>query len=298
MSTFTQSQIQSMLGSVTEINREKMPACLLQTQGHPRMSGEYSPIPTIGVIEQMVNAGYAWNLVSKERSKACAGYETHLVAFDHPSFEFSDPELRQEGRPRLYFLNSFHGRRKASFFYGIFRFVCMNGLVSGFALKALTLKHIGLSADDIQSMVESMKSSCDIDATSLIRGMRDTEMTFDQQMDFAKKVMDLRLAGVDGVVGSEYEKLLIPNRDEDVGADVWRVLNRVQENVGLNFRRSPVSIKYTAERTDKEGNLVRKERKISKLSNIEQVMKLNEGVLSLASSYVPGSNSGLIAAAA
>lgn len=250
---------------------------LTQTQAHPSRSERYSVVTSINVIKMFEDAGFTWKLVKQEKCRGhYAGYGTHLVALEHPDIRFSDQALNKEIVPRLFFSNSYHGRSRLKLDLGIFRTYCENGLFIGAMLETFSKKHIGIRPEQIPQVVLEMKKVFSEKVVPLVTTLMEKEMTEAQQLMFAKAVLAERLRENEAYIGGEHEKLLISHRTEDIGNSTWKVLNRVQENLGLNFRSSPVEIKYRYNGQDENGQSIVKERKVSKLSNIQEVTYLNK----------------------
>lgn len=267
---------QNGMNTVSQESREGLNV-LTQTQAHPSRSSKYSVVTSMNVIKMFEDAGFTWKLVRQEKCRGhYANYGTHLIALEHPEIRFSDEALNKEIIPRLFFSNSYHGRTRLKLDLGIFRTYCENGLFIGTMLETFSKKHIGITPDKMPQVVLEMKRVFAEKVVPLVTTLMEKEMTESQQLAFAKAVLAERLSDNDSYIGGEHEKLLIGHRDEDKGNSTWKVLNRVQENLGLNFRSSPVEIQYRYQSQDENGLSIIKERKVSKLSNIQQVTYLNK----------------------
>lgn len=229
------------------------------------------------VIKKFEDSGFNWSLVSQEKCRgARAGFGTHLVALEHPEIGFSDSELIKEIKPRIYLKNSYHGGSRFTLDLGIFRMYCQNGLFVGLLLESFRKKHVGISSADVSTAVIEMKRAMNETLIPMIHGLIETEMSEEAQLAYAKEVLAQRLRDNEDFIAGEHEKLLTVNRPEDKGNSMWRVLNRVQENLGLNFRGSPVKVKYRYMAVDKDGNNQVKERKVSTIGRIDEVTNLNK----------------------
>lgn len=288
-----------LMGGISPVETQKEKSLVLtQTQPHPSRSDRYSLIETGKVIEQLQGAGFVGKLIQEERSRKYKGYGTHLVAFDHPDIRFKNQGIDKEVQPRLLFRNSYHGRTTASAFFGLFRLVCKNGLMMLTQVsQSFQLKHIDLKPTEIDALVASMKTGFNSEVVEKIQRLMETEWTENQQIEFARLAMNERFRANPSYQGGDYLKLLTVTRPEDKGDSGWAVLNRVQENIGLNFRESPIEVKYSLRGSDENGNSVLKERTVSKLTNIQEVMYLNDFLLNKALTVNPA-NSSIIQVAA
>ena len=62
--------------------------------------------------------------------------------------------------------------------------------------------------------------------------MKETELTKEQTLDFAKQLLETRVAGSKNKFGDEaIADILTPQRKQDKGNGLWEVFNRVQENI-------------------------------------------------------------------
>jgi hypothetical protein len=270
-----QNQTTELIINGNDVN--EIPKILTQEKAHTSLSDRYSLVKTVDVLKVFENAGFEWKLVSQEKCRGhYAGYGTHLVSLEHPEIVFKDSALGREIKPRLYLKNSYHGRSRLMLDLGIFRMYCQNGLFVGMMLESFRKKHIGLTSEDLIQVVADMKETYSEKVAPMIGNLMTTQMSEQSQLEFAKAALAERLSSNGAFISGEYEKLLITHRPEDQGDSAWTVLNRVQENLGLNFRRSPVDISYSYMAEDKDGKNQVKERKVSKLSRLDEVTRMNK----------------------
>jgi hypothetical protein len=261
----------------TEIS--DVPNILTQDKAHPARSPRYSLIKTIDVLKSFQESGFNYSLISQERCRnGRAGFGTHLVALEHPEIGFRDRELDKEIKPRLYLKNSYHGGSRFMLDLGIFRMYCQNGLFVGLLLESFRKKHIGLDSSNIKQAVVDMKRALNETLIPMVHGLMETEMSEGAQVMFAKAALAERLRDNEDYIDGEFEKLLVVHRPEDKGNSAWKVLNRVQENLGLNFRNAPVDVKYRYMAKDKDGNNQVKERKVAKIGRIDEVTHINKAL--------------------
>jgi Domain of unknown function (DUF932) len=268
---------------------EKLEEALLsQTQAHSSRSEKYSVVSTGQIIQQFAEVGFEKvGTLKMERSTAkYFGFGTHLACLQNPSISFENEELDNELIPQLYIKNSYHGRKKWEMHFGLYRTFCLNGLILGNQFKLMKRKHIGLSKDEITQLVENMKDVMKNEVAPYILKLKARILTKEEQREFAKAVLDERYRNHEGYQGGDYEKLLEVNREADEGDSAWVVLQRVQENLGLNFGEEPIEMKCAFKAKDKEGNEVIKEKKLRKLKSIDEVTHLNQYVFDRISNYL------------
>jgi len=101
-----------------------------------------------------------------------------------------------------------------------------------------------------------------------IETMKGTSLTQLQQEDFALKAQFIRWPELRGVKDVEERDLLLIDREEDKGSNLWNVFNRVQEKI-ING-----------------GIYTLRDRKVRKVKNFNQAMRINSNLWSLAESYL------------
>lgn len=261
-----------------------------QTKAHDSRSSKYKVIETQKVIEAFEAAGFSHKLVQQERSSAkYKGFGTHLIKFTHEGISFNDPILDQEIKPVLYFKNSYHGRTKAVFDLGLYRFYCLNGLVLGDSIETIALRHMGISNQDIKGVIEQMKVLFNSRVKDLVLNLKETQMSQADQLEYAEMALRERVRNNANFKSGNHEILLTTHRVEDHGNNAWVVYNRVQENLGLNYTKRPegMELSYLYDSEDKDGNVVEKERNLSPLKSIKEVNYLNSFLFKQIQSYLP-----------
>lgn len=280
----TQNNLMNQSENVCEI-----PNVITQRKAHPIRSEKYSVVTTEDIIKQLMEeAGLVWEKVAEENNTSkYKGFGTHLVRCTHPDFSLGRDDLNRELIPQLYIKNSYHGRTKFEMHVGLFRVFCMNGLILGNKFQTIKIKHIGLTVDEIRSEVEKMKEIFTGEVAPFILSLKEKKLTDAQQLEFAEAALRERVRlNANFIRGVNTQDLLTSVRSEDEGAALWEVLQRVQDNLGLNFRSSPVEIRYEYMAKDKDENDVIKERKVSKLKNIQEVTYMNKFLFDLATKYL------------
>lgn len=293
-----QNQNAGLIINANDAQVRELPRILMQDKAHHSRSERYSLVKTMDVLNVFENAGFTWQLVSQEKCRGeYAGYGTHLVALEHPEIVFQDTTLAREIKPRLYLKNSYHGRSRLMLDLGIFRMYCQNGLFVGTMIQSFRARHIGINADDLAQVILDMRKAFGETVIPMIGRLMEVEMSEDAQLMFAKAALAERMIANEGYIGGEHEKLLITHRDEDKGNTAWKVLNRVQENLGLNFRPAPVEVKYSIFSKDENGNTQTKERRVGKVTRLKEVTRMNKYLFDTIVKTVPARESQLLIAA-
>ncbi len=127
-------------------------------------------------------------------------------------------------------MNSHDGRAALAFRLALYRPVCTNGLiVCDATLPAWKVPHRGNVFDAAISAVV-MQAERFAEVGTWVERMERTMLDAPQQLAFAAQALALRFP-TDRHAGVELQQVLEARRAEDVGDDVWRVYNRVQESV-------------------------------------------------------------------
>ena len=217
-----------------EALRERVPAVFAES-AHERLSQKYTFIPTERVLSGLLSAGFvpvdARQTLTRHSSLLHA---RHVIRMRR---RFETVQLR-DSVPEIVFLNSHDGTSAYQLRLGIFRVVCTNGLiVSRGAFPAYCVAHRGNVVDDVIVGALEMAERFETLAAQVER-MEHRSMGRGEQLEFAARALALRYP--DPVTqGMLPVQLLTSRRPQDLGDDLWSVLNKVQENLiggGLNRR--------------------------------------------------------------
>lgn len=243
--------------------RLRAPA-VFAASAHEHMSARYTFIPTERVLGGLINVGFvpvgATQTPTRSRSPLHA---RHVVRLRRrlETVQLNDSVLE------IMFLNSHDGTSAYQLRIGIFRVVCTNGLiVSRSAFPTQCVRHRGNIVDEVVigalQMTERFES-----VAAQIEHMEQRRLPKDAQLSFAQSALELRFPK-GTLSGLEPAQLLTARRTEDIGDDLWRVTNRVQENLlrgGLMRRTST-------------GRLIR----TRSITAIAQDLRINSGIWDLA----------------
>ena len=266
------------------INRNQTPLTLdeiaqrapsaLATRPYDAMSARYTYVPTLGIIEAMIAAGFRPFTATQSRTRVAGkgDFTKHLIRFRHSDV---GPLVVGDVVPEVVLINSHDGTSAYKLIAGLYRLVCSNGMmVSDGEIASINVAHKG---DIIGEMIEGSHRLIAETQKSLgtVRNWTQLQLTDGEQQAFAESAHALRFADADGKITTPITptQLLEPRRREDVGSDLWHTLNRVQENViagGLH-----------AIRRDAKGRRVRRVR-TRRINGIDQDVRLNRALWALA----------------
>jgi len=205
--------------------RQKVPAAFAPSP-HESRSDAYTFIPTARVIDALGCAGFYPTEARQAVRARSVLHARHLIRFRR---RFETVALR-DSIPEILFLNSHDGTSAYQLRVGLYRAVCTNGLViSVGAFPSFRVAHRGDVVGDVVRAALQISERFSTLATSVQRLER-RQLDHLEQLDFAAAALALRFPGRPEC-GLEPGRLLVPRRAEDVGNDLWRTLNVVQENV-------------------------------------------------------------------
>lgn len=268
----------------TFINRNQKPLTLeqiaqrapsaLATRPYDAMSAKYGFVPTLGVIQAMIAAGFQPFSATQSRTRIVGkgDFTKHLIRFRHQDV---GPLAVGDVVPEVVLINSHDGTSAYKLIAGLYRLVCSNGmLVSDGEIDAINVTHKG---DIVGEVIEGSQRLIADTQKSLgtVRNWTQLQLTDGEQHAFASAAHTLRFADSEGKVTTPItaDQLLTARRREDFGGDLWHTLNRVQENV--------IAGGLSAIQRDAEGRRVRRV-STRRINGIDQDVRLNRALWALA----------------
>ena len=217
---------------------------------HPvqKVSRRYAFLPTASILEGMREAGWLPVQVTQKPARAewRVGYQKHLLHFAH-----ADSRPGQEVRPQILITNSHDGLAGYTVRAGLYRFVCMNGLVVGEPLiEPIHLRHTHFEPSKV--IEASLRIAGQMPRlTEEVESFRGRELSAGEAEAFAKGAHALRWKGAAGPVPPL--RLLDVRRSEDAPPSLWCMLNRIQENLlkggQVNYRADGRGVRTRAIRS-------------------------------------------------
>ena len=235
------------------------------------VSDRYSFLPTSSILNGMRENG--WVPVRAEqqsvRIEARRGFQKHLIRFARA--EHLATWDKNQVRPEVVLLNSHDKSSAYQLHCGLFRLVCLNGMVvSDGTFARISIKHSGFNPDSV------IEASFDV-LEAVPRIMDKVKLFQDRILTDSE-----RLALATGAATYRWEDpnkapvnpsmLLNPRRYGDGAKDLWTTLNTVQENIIRGGQRD-----YSRRRPD--GSRMPKSRAIK---GIDEDMKLNKALWQMA----------------
>lgn len=189
----------------------------------------YVFISTRDIVTALMDAGfeptYAAQASVRTVNAGSAAYARHMLRFQPVVQTLSFDDVLGE----IVLINSHDGRSAYTLRAGLFRPVCLNGLLT--SLGDFGLIHVSHRGNVVANVVEAaQRITRDFGRVGeAVEQMRSTMLTEGQQLDFAKDALQLRFPD-HAEPPIQAQQLLEPRRMADAGDDVWRVLNRTQEH--------------------------------------------------------------------
>lgn len=247
------------------------------------LSERYEFIPTSKVIDFMAENSW-FPVEAKEvrvRKEENNGYQKHIVRFRHPEISFNEVN-GDRNLVDILLTNSHNGTSSFKFQVGVFRLVCSNGLViqtQDFGSERV--RHF--SSEDENKFQEKLEETLAIlidripMTVDIISKMQQSVINDQQVGEMALKAAEIKFQDRVKNINTDQlvDELVLVNREEDEGNNVWVVFNRLQEKL-LNGDYTYINNKSKR----------RKPRRARSVNNIAQSNKLNTKLFEMAYEYV------------
>ncbi|BEP46179.1 DUF932 domain-containing protein [Variovorax sp. V15] len=189
----------------------------------------YVFISTRDVVAALAQAGFVptWAVQTRSRrgGEDRAGHALHMLRFQPVVQSLSLEDVLGE----IVLINSHDGRSAYELRAGLFRPVCTNGLLT--AIGDFGLVHVSHRGNVVAQVVEAAQRIAGefVRVGEAVEAMRGTVLSGAQQLDFAREALALRYPDR-GEPPVQPAQWLERRRLADVGDDVWRTFNAIQEH--------------------------------------------------------------------
>lgn len=199
---------------------------IFAAEKHDSRSERYTYIPTIDVLEGLRREGFQPFMACQARCRdeGKCEYTKHMLRLRR-----ADKIISGEAN-EIILLNSHDGTSSYQMLAGTFRFVCCNGMVCGDTLNDIRVPHKGNIVDNVIEGAFRVVEDFEL-ITNQVDGMKSLPLSAPEQEAFAHAALGLRYDMEDGAVPITERQILQPKRREDIGNDLWRTFNRVQEHM-------------------------------------------------------------------
>jgi hypothetical protein len=205
-----------------------MPYSVGQTTKHDSRTDKYVHVPTSNVIDLLVKENFvpvkAYETKTRKADKQ--GFQKHMIRFRR-----DDMETIGDSLPEIVVINSHDGTTGLQLWSGMFRMICSNGIVAASDTYAkVSLAHRGnLEGRIIDASYRVIEQS-----NRALLGVQEWSHIYlsdAQRLGFAESALRARYGDNTDDWAVDPRKLLTPRRSDDVGCDLWKVFNVIQENV-------------------------------------------------------------------
>jgi hypothetical protein len=237
------------------------------------VSQRYAYVPTARIVEGLREHDWVPVAVEEQRirNETRRGFQKHLIRFRRAD----QMETLDEWNVEMVLLNSHDAGCAYQVHAGIYRRLCSNGLVlSQDSFEAIRFRHAGLLAEEV---VQASFRLLDFvpKVGELVQRFRARALDVRESLALAGHALVLRYASL-AAAPVDPETLLKARRPEDEGTDLWRTVNRLQENL----ERGGVSDFHR----DRRGKL----RSVRALRGIDSKVSLNKGLWGVAERLANG----------
>ena len=240
---------------------------IFTTQPSNKVSDKYTFMPTTRIIEDLNKLGWDPYEASQRKSRTAIDsmFTKHLIRFRNKSVGQLGDSI-----PEVVLTNSHDGRNSFNLHAGLFRLVCMNGLIiANTTFDQVKIKHQWYNMEEITKVTNSMMDKIPTIITN-INEMDSRNLSEKEKRSFAKKAMLTRWPKGNEML--DIDDMLQSVRVGDKGDSVWKVYNVVQEKLikgGLVFNNHREKIQ-----------------KLRPIINIDRKVEVNKNLWELAESYV------------
>lgn len=222
---------------LTDDNLMRLAPSIFATEAHESRSARFAPVPTIDVLNGLRNEGFypASATQSRTRDASRRDFTKHMIRLRHRS---DDGRSLAVGDSvfEIVIINANDGSSAYRMVPGMFRLVCLNGMMTGTTYGEVSVRHSGNAVHDV---IEGAYTVLDeaprvIEAAERWKGMT---LTHGEQLALAESAHMLRFPDHYRTDEGRREtpirpdQLLRQRRHGDQGTSLWHTFNRVQENV-------------------------------------------------------------------
>ena len=212
-----------------DVLRARAPS-VFATEPWGGMSDRYEFIPTIDLVQALRKNGFSPvdAIQSRSRIEGKAEFTKHMLRFRPEEAQ----HLRMVGDtiPEIVLVNRHDGASGFQLMAGLYRLVCNNGLiVSAGSIGEIRVRHTGDIRDNViegsYRVIEEMPK-----IGPLVQRMQQAAVAPPQALAIAAAARALRWED-QAECPIQDEQLLRIRRQDDAAANLWMVMNRIQENM-------------------------------------------------------------------
>lgn len=257
-----------------DVLRSYAPAIFAETP-HESRSERFAHIPTHQMLEALIKEGFMPTGVriggSKDPGKRA--FTKHMIRLRRVD---ATPSKVGDLFPEVVLKNGHDGTSQYHLMAGLFRMICMNGMVAPESLVAdVKVPHRG---DAVAKVIEGSYTVLGSSGEVLERAqeMSAVQLAPREQRAFALAAAELRFEAVPEAIKQDPLPIIGLRRREDYGSDLWKVFNRAQENLTKG------GVEYKVPFTDERGREDVMNRSTRPIQSVDGDIKMNRALWVLA----------------
>jgi hypothetical protein len=255
-----------------ELIMSRCPSVFAESK-HDSRSDRFAYIPTMDLLAGMRSNGLLPVEVRQGGSKDInkRAFTKHMIRFRKPGDKLVHVG---DSVPELVLLNAHDGTSSYQLMAGLFRLVCLNGMITADPNRGIDGIRIMHSGNKVLDQVIEASYTVINDAENqqtLIEDMRAIELSAGEQQAFAHAASALRFDD-DHIDATLVSRINEPRRSEDNGNSLWLTFNRVQEALTHGG--------YRVRTTDEHNHQT--SRRARPVNGIDQDLRLNKSLWLLA----------------
>ena len=207
------------------------PAVISNTSS-PKVKENYKHYNTAELVEVMEQEGFY--PVSASQVKVRKNAELRKQFAKH-AIVFRDSKVNQDTgcAAQIVIVNSHDGSTSYRIYFGLYRFVCANGLMVGSEFASQRICHKG-DKNTITEIIDISRKFVEnaSNVNAQIEKWNTIELPHEKQVEFAQKAMDEKWGDSKAKENYKPEDFLEAHNVEDTDNNsLWSVFNKVQENM-------------------------------------------------------------------
>lgn len=236
---YNRNQIQSATPLSNDQLRSVAPSIFAEA-AHESRSARYTYVPTIDVLNGLRSEGFEPFFAAQSRSRipGKSEFTKHMLRLRHAS------QLTRSEVPEVILINSHDGTSSYQMLAGMFRFICLNGMVCGQTVEEIRVPHKG---NIVHEVIEGAYTVLDEFGRVIesVDGMKSIALNPGEQHAFARAALTAKYGEPTDIRPTpvQPEQVLLPRRHDDRSSDLWTVFNRTQEHLvrGGQRTRNPIT---------------------------------------------------------
>lgn len=210
----------------------------------PRCSARYAFVPTLPIVEAMLERG--WTINNVHQNGKDDKFAMHRVTFGLPAFTGDSRRLLGEVWPTAHIYNSHNCSRRIAWCLGLEVCICSNQAhcpVDGIGSELERFHLLGHTGGFTPAALFDSAAECHMGLATAVNNMRQLTLRDSARLDLAHSALALLCNAVSPafVPRGDAEPLLLAQRESQRDArDLWTTYNVVQENAIERGRRGGV----------------------------------------------------------